>query len=340
MDIWQQESYIPKELLVELRDSVSDPTSAAPTPKKNESQKPVATKDLPFLMPSTHGDPSLPFYELPAGNFMPHIVPNRSISMRPESIRPLQFAGGPADEELVNAVKDFLQDVAQIDDVFETNDEGMVSNIDDLGQLSYHDEDGEQIGDTYYGWSRAFCEKMKARRKPNINGSKARSSSRSRSSTRSPSPPRKRRYSPSSSDRSRSRSTSRSRYRIRRFSEDQSRLRSPPAAFGPMQSIDPQPRVPNLRPGQYQQRALPMNNIDPQFVPPPLLPGRMPAPPPRPPNWPAGSPWPPPPPPPPSIYMGGNGFPRPPLPHASQYQGHQPGRGLQPNNGRPPYFGR
>ncbi|KAI9870790.1 MAG: hypothetical protein M1823_008639, partial [Watsoniomyces obsoletus] len=94
-------------------------------------------------MPSTHGDPSLPFYELPAGNLMPHIVPKRSTSIRPDTIRPLQFAAGPADEGLVNAVKDFLRDIEHIDDAYAIEEKEIVADIDDLGQLSYRNEAGE-----------------------------------------------------------------------------------------------------------------------------------------------------------------------------------------------------
>ena len=338
VEIWQQEAYVPKEMVAQLRDSLSDPTATASTPRTANFQSSTTSEDLPFLMPSTHGDPSLPFYELPAGNFMPHILPNRGASMRAESIQALQLAAGPADQGLVNAVKDFLKDVAQIDEPLTTNNEGMVPDVDDLGQLSYYNEDRDQKSDTYYGWSRAFCEKMKARRNPETNGSRRISNSRSRSSPRSESPRRKRRYSHSSSDRSKSRSSPKPRYRGRRFSEDSSRSPSPPAAFRPMQSIDP-PSVPNVTPGQQQQRVLPMYNHGPQFAPPPLLPGHMPVPPPRPPNWPVGSPWPPPPPP-PLSHMGGNSFARAPFPPPSEYQGRGPGSGLQQNKRQPPYFGR
>ncbi len=341
VNIWQQESYIPRELLGQLRGSISDPTITTTSASKHVPRSPGASTDLPFLMPSTHGDPSLPFHELPAGNFMPHIVPNRSTSMRPESIRPLQFTPGPADEGLVNVVKDFLKNVAQIDDAFPMKDEDLVPDIDNLGQFSHHNDDGEKIGDSYYGWSRAFCAKMRRRQNPDTNGSMSGNSSRSYSSSQSPTQPRKRRYSRSSSDRSRSRS--RSRYG-RRFLKEQSGSRSPPAARVPMQSIDPQSAGPDGPRGQYEQRASPvnagmghiMNNRASHLPLGSILPGHMPVPPPRPSNWPARSPWPPPPPP-SAPHMGGNGFPRPPFPPPLRFQGYQQGSAFSAKPGQPPH---
>jgi hypothetical protein len=279
------------------------------------------------MMPATHGDPSLPFYELPAANFMPHILPNRKISMRTDSIRPLQFAPGPADDALVNAVKDFLKDVERIDNT-QIEDEGIVADIDDLGQTSHRNEAGDMVGDTYYGWSRAFCERMKSRNKGSVNGSRDRS--RSRSYTSSPSRSRssslgprsrKRRYSRSSGDRSMSRSRSR---RRSRYANDDRMSRSPsPPRFAqsvnrapPTQTMQRPPQPTPPPPSGPANTYQPPTHTFQSPPPPPLMPGNIPVPPPRPPNWPANAPWPPPPPPPPG---GSNGFPLPGPP--SYYEG-------------------
>ncbi|KAK5262766.1 hypothetical protein LTR96_011742, partial [Exophiala xenobiotica] len=65
---------------------------------------------------------------------------------------------GPADESLVNALKDFLHDVKGLDKtVAYLEDKGVNPEIDEMGQISYRDEAGDVVGDTYYGWSRSLC---------------------------------------------------------------------------------------------------------------------------------------------------------------------------------------
>jgi CID domain len=354
VNIWLHESYITKDVERQLRSAISDPTStnSAAAADAATQKTPAQSKELPYLMPSTHGDPSLPFYELPAGNFIPHIISNRTGAMRPESIRPRHFASGPADESLVNAVKVFLKDVERLDDTFAMEDEGAVADIDDLGQLSYRSEVGEVTDETYYGWSKRFCEEMKSRKKPNTNGSALRSRSRSYSSSRSSSPRRKRRYSRSSSDQSRSRS----RYRDRRFSEDRyrdepdvripSRSRSPEPAPRFMPSVDAQPtqmshqqQIPYQPPPAIARIDSFTHTSAPPFHPPPLLPGNIPVPPPRPLNWPAGSPWPPPPPPPPGAM--GTGFSHAPFPPPPpDLHGQPPGSAFPGKNVASRYYGQ
>jgi hypothetical protein len=318
LKIWANEEYISRDLATQLDAAVVDP---APRPVAELAPTTSLPKELPYMMPGTHGDPSLPFYELPAANFMPHILPNRKISMRTDSIRPLQFAPGPADDALVNAVKDFLKDVERIDNT-QVEDEGIVADIDDLGQTSYHNEAGDVVGDTYYGWSRAFCERMRSRNQRPANGSRDRTRSRSYSSSPSRSRSRsreprlgKRRYSRSRSDRSMS--TSRSRRRSR-YADDDHMSRSPSTPrFAQSANRQPTPQVQSARPVQPPPPppSAPANLYQPPSQtfqppppppPPPLMPGYIPVPPPRPPNWPANAPWPPAPPPPPG---GSNGFP-------------------------------
>lgn len=115
LDIWAQHGYYGAEYVDKLREvvkaaAVSGPvkTSIGVEGGNNNSdveQVPKTTgKDVPFVMPSTHGDPSTPYYDLPAGNMVPHIIPNSTMPIRPESIKPLQFLAGPADTKLVNAL--------------------------------------------------------------------------------------------------------------------------------------------------------------------------------------------------------------------------------------------
>ncbi|KAL9623933.1 MAG: hypothetical protein Q9160_001925 [Pyrenula sp. 1 TL-2023] len=175
--IWKDESFYERDFLERLGDTVTganNATSEAPNGTNSaggvrDGAVGKGAKDAPFVMPATHGDPSTLCYDLPAGNLMPHIIPNSLVPIRPDAVRPLQFSAGPADESLVNAVKDFLYDVEKIDNpsMSREEDEGLIVDIDSLGQRVVHLETGEidlNASDTYYGWSRAFCDKIKNRR--------------------------------------------------------------------------------------------------------------------------------------------------------------------------------
>lgn len=316
---WREEEYYPADFVAELRAAL-DPTQSTGISKAASAGAKAPElakygKELPFVMPSTHGDPSIPYFDLPAGNLMPHIMANSSAPIRPDEVRALQFAPGPADDSLVHALKDFLREVDEIDDSVQRDTSAAVTDIDELGQISYQDENGDIVGgDTYYGWSRAFCEKMKRRREGgDRRDTRARSytSSRSPSRSLSRSPRKRRRYSDSTSSRSASRSRSpqsrntrpneSSTWRTSRDDMKPSRSRS----YSPRQSF-PVPEPPlhptHSQPGrgfstQFPQTAV--QNITPTFpmvspevpFPTPLGPGRLPfPPPPPPPNY--SGPWP------------------------------------------------
>lgn len=190
--------------------------------------------DIPFVMPATHGDPSAPYYELPAGNMMPYIIPNSATPINPHIVKALQLVAGRPDESLITAVKDFLKDVNDLYGQDLVEHEGVSIDIDELGQKFVRDEIGERIsGEAYYGWSKVFCEKMKMRRSGKVVPNRGRSDS---AEGRSLSPRKRRRY--SSSERSRSRSRSRP-YQRRQDSisparmrmRSRTRSRSPPPRF-------------------------------------------------------------------------------------------------------------
>lgn len=303
-------------------------------------QKKAETRNIPYMMPATHGDPNAPYYELPAGNMLPHIIPDSSAAIRTQALKPLQFAAGPADESLVKAVKSLL---TEVDRIYDTNEneprEFTIVDVDELGQTTTrNDMTGESLDSgTYYGWSREFCQNMKQRRSGKAR-SRSRSASQSVSSRRSAS--KRRRYSDSISEDGRGRSlstnSSPSRGRRRRGSESRSRSRSrsPPrrsraghsasrsASYSPKPSVSrgiqspyPPPPPPSQPANQTQAPyvntqfpfigaqqlgMLPMNPAQPVIFPPPV----------RPPNY--HGPWPPPPPPPPPPGIsapGGGPFP-------------------------------
>ncbi|OAX79926.1 hypothetical protein ACJ72_05753 [Emergomyces africanus] len=354
LDIWASSGYYSSDYINKLRETVDNSSSpdalnSKTSPKGFESATPnkIPPRDAPYVMPATHGDPSAPYHELPAGNLMPHIIPNSTAPIRPQAVKPLQFLAGPADESLATAVKNFLDDV---DKIYGSNGDSLDGKneveIDELGQIVIRDQvTGEVVdGETYYGWSRSFCEKMKKRmsgklgsRSASHSRSRSRSSSlsSSRSRNRSHSTRKRRRYSNNISDdergRSRSRGSAISGHRSRSRPYSRSLSRSLPAAARPRHqssrsrsiSYSPHPLSPPHFPPPQQNSPFPPSVSAPHLPPPPMAypfsasqqfspppapgPGGMfiPPPPPRPPGY--HGPWPPPPPPPPPpMNMGIN----------------------------------
>ncbi|KAH7368916.1 hypothetical protein B0T11DRAFT_277846 [Plectosphaerella cucumerina] len=200
VDLWDDRRHFPAGFVDELRDVIREAPLGGKVFKgasnTAEHQAPATArsgKDAPYILPSVHGDPSAAWYDLPAANWLPHLTPNSTKPMHPDMIRPLQLASGPADKVLARAVKDLLRDVERIysrgggpRDEDEPN-----IQLSELGERVVVDEiTGDVIGgETYYGWSREFCEKMKQRRKKAKLGpaSRGRDTSRSPSLSRSPS---------------------------------------------------------------------------------------------------------------------------------------------------------
>lgn len=230
LGLWQKKDYYSSSYVDKLREAANNAASgeqAAPS-RIEDTEEAVgakSVKDAPYVMPASHGDNSTPWFDLPAANLMPHIVPNSTKALNTDGIRPLQLVAGPADETLVVAVKTLLDDVqAMFEEADIIGKEGW--DIDELGQMVELDEiTGEVIaGETYYGWSRKFCENVKRRKKgldlPDRGDARLRDSrSRSRSSSRSI---RKRRYSDSSEESNRNRNA-----RQRRRSHTSSRSHTP-----------------------------------------------------------------------------------------------------------------
>jgi len=338
LDIWDSSDYYQASYIRKLRETVANSARLGYSisdeqPKAGngvgEDESAEGIKDAPYIMPALHGDASAPFYDLPAGNMLPHIIPNSATSINASLVAPLQFMAGPADETLVTAMKHFFRSVESMDEVY-FESERLAIDVDQMGQFVVGDETtGKTLeGDGYYGWSKAFCEKMKRRRGGVGNASKVLRRDRSIDGSISP---RKRRYSDfgSRSTRSKSRSSSvRSRHdkRVRMgqdLSVSKSRSRSssrarepyrslrsrshsmsesspyiPPPAYPPSQPPQPTDPMPLPRdrasgPSPLQPQPPIVQSFSPNF---PLVgPGGLPIPPPPPPNY-TGL-WPPPPPP-------------------------------------------
>ncbi|KAJ5469969.1 hypothetical protein N7530_007326 [Penicillium desertorum] len=160
LDLWSEHGYFHPELVNKLREVV---TMGIPLPSDdaanglNPAKK--SGKNVPFVMPSTHGDPSTPWHEVRAGNIYPHIIPNSTIPIRPDATKPIQLLAGPADENLIASLKDFLNDVNKLFDPEIAGDD-RDADLDPLGQTVIRGENTSDIldGEHYHGWSLEFCQ--------------------------------------------------------------------------------------------------------------------------------------------------------------------------------------
>ncbi|ELR08874.1 hypothetical protein VC83_01767 [Pseudogymnoascus destructans] len=266
LDIWEEKHYYSTNDINKIRQTVetaqpSNSTTNEPGDSDSRTVSNVAAKsakDAPFTMPAMHGDQNLPWYDLPAGNLMQHIIPNSTRPIDPTLVKPMRFVPGQVDEELLASVKAFLEEVETIYDPIACQDENesRAWDVDEVGRRILRDDLGDVVaGDEgYYGWSTTLCEKMKKRMNKNKSGPPGtersrvlnRNSSRSRSSSRDSHHAKKRRYAGShASSRSRSRSSSRSR------SPSQSRFRGRNIPFEGAQPEMPTPH--SAAPPYHQQ---------------------------------------------------------------------------------------
>lgn len=219
LDLWEEHGYYTHDFVNKLRDAAEKAGKAtgSGSGKRDQAEEVgksvLGGRDAPYLVPATHGDPSTPYYDLPAANMMPLITPNSSRPINTYKMKPLQFTAGPADQVLTTAVKKLLDDVERLYDVTHSKYEGIVVDRDIMGQPMIRDSNsGEVSRESYYGWSQEFCRKMKRLRLEGKNiqlegpskdmslrdaaaSGRSRSRSRTRSRTRSPSPRKRRRYS-------------------------------------------------------------------------------------------------------------------------------------------------
>ncbi|KAL6879115.1 hypothetical protein J3F83DRAFT_758833 [Trichoderma novae-zelandiae] len=168
IDLWEDKAYFTPDLIAQLRTALSNGSAemTAVNLELSETSLKLA-KDAPYILPSFHGDASIPWYDLPAGTWLPHITPNSSRPMIPDQIRPIQLAAGPAEKRVVDAVKTLLKDADYIYSKESEPSDDVHMGYSEMGERIVLDEiTGEVIGgDSYYGWSRQFCERMRERRK-------------------------------------------------------------------------------------------------------------------------------------------------------------------------------
>ncbi|KAL6876043.1 hypothetical protein HDV57DRAFT_510463 [Trichoderma longibrachiatum] len=168
IDLWEEKAYFTPDVVAQLRTALANGSAeiTAVNLELSETSLKLA-KDAPYILPSFHGDASIPWYDLPAGTWLPHITPNSSRPMVPDQIRPIQLAAGPADKRVVDAVKTLLKDADYIYSKGNEPSDDVHIGYSEMGERIFLDEiTGEVIGgDSYYGWSRQFCERMRERRK-------------------------------------------------------------------------------------------------------------------------------------------------------------------------------
>ncbi|KAK1967618.1 hypothetical protein LY78DRAFT_680000 [Colletotrichum sublineola] len=205
--LWEKHNYFSAATIDSLRETVKEAPHEEKVSKATTQDQPGSNlgfklpKDAPYMIPSIHGDPNTPWFDLPAATWLPHLTPNSTKPMNPDMIKPLQLAPGPADKALANAVKDLLVDVERLYSKHippQAAESQQHTDVSEMGERIVLDEiTGEIVdGETYYGWSRGFCEKMKQRRKKATKGDDGRGRGRTYSGSRSPS------YSPGRSSRS------------------------------------------------------------------------------------------------------------------------------------------
>ncbi|KAJ6155464.1 hypothetical protein N7470_006030 [Penicillium chermesinum] len=148
LDHWSEKGYLSDSLIHRLREVVKTP-SAAPV---EELPAPVQRKRMFHV--------SMPYYDLPVGNWLQHLIPNATIRLRPADLKPLQFKAGPADEMLVEDLKRFLKEADEIPGTEPLVKEDKTVGVDILGQRIIRDATASE---NYYAWSRSFAQKMKKR---------------------------------------------------------------------------------------------------------------------------------------------------------------------------------
>ncbi|KAJ5836978.1 RNA polymerase II large subunit CTD [Penicillium robsamsonii] len=258
LDIWSEHEYFHPELINKLREVV---TMGGPPPSDDAADELTPAKksgkDAPFIMPSTHGDPSTRWHEVRAGNIYPHIIPDSTIPIQPDSTKPIKLLAGPADQKSVDALKGFLADVNKLFDPEAPLDEKH-TDTDELGQTVIRGENTDDIldGQHYYGWSLEFCQPA------DTDTEDLRDRSRSRSG--SPTYHKRRRYSDSSSSQSEPESP---RQGFRGRHGTQLRGHSPRRSPSPESSYTPRETSHFPPPHQSQHPSAPTNSFPPAHPP-------------------------------------------------------------------------
>jgi hypothetical protein len=160
LDWWKEQQYFSDKYLDKLRTIVESGGKAEVDMSDDNAEEvvPSISKPRPYMLPALHGDDSSPWFHQPAGVFLHEMAMSPGRPIDPKAMKPLKLKAGPAPDKLVDAVRDFMDDVAKIGTPEDMEHENIV-DIDALGRLTLKDpETGDLIkSETYYGWSRDFA---------------------------------------------------------------------------------------------------------------------------------------------------------------------------------------
>jgi hypothetical protein len=129
--------------------------------KEQEDEDATGTrKEAPYQLPKSHGDPSMPWYHLPAGVML------HSMSLYPHSaihesdMKPIPLKAGPARPDLENAVRSLLEKASRLDE--EGDDQTEMVDINIMGQKTFRNRETgvETKEDTYYGFTKEFADAL------------------------------------------------------------------------------------------------------------------------------------------------------------------------------------
>ena len=152
--IWETKAF-PEQLILQFRHAhATAATDATPAAERTA----IPAIEAPWIMPSQHGDLSIPWYDQPAGAFINAITPGDNAPLPTFHIQPVPLPSGPAPPDQIAAVRKLLQDVRNDHEGADT-DPTNIAGFDSLGQTLLRDDatgDLKTRGD-YYGWSEQFA---------------------------------------------------------------------------------------------------------------------------------------------------------------------------------------
>ncbi|KAI9654376.1 MAG: hypothetical protein M1821_006692 [Bathelium mastoideum] len=213
VNIWEKNEYYGKDFCNKLRETLDTAGKTSGNAEaKSQDINAISNgnlradgSDVPSALPAIHGDRTAHWSDLPAACNMRLVVPNSKKPIRVRDLKPLELNNRPANPEMIAVVKRFLQTADKVYNPYPPDDEGIVADIDEMGQSYFRNKDNGELepGETYYGWSRKFAENMRKRRRArsdnDARGRGRNRHSRSRSSSREYGFNKRRRYSSSSS---------------------------------------------------------------------------------------------------------------------------------------------
>ncbi|KAE9983968.1 hypothetical protein BLS_003373 [Venturia inaequalis] len=188
LQLWEERAYFDSNFSVDLTSVMASEGKSVPSRARDgvgAKDKTVNdSKKEDWTLPSQHGENGTPWYDLPAACWLPSIEAlmeyrerhprRRRKGMDPRDVKPLRFNPGPVDPKLAKAVQQLIKDADTIYSFSLDDEENVKSDYDRMGQKllirkTRKERDGQKVrlvtGDTYYGWTRDFAEKMYKARK-------------------------------------------------------------------------------------------------------------------------------------------------------------------------------